>query len=173
LLDSEEKLALEKQLAIYEQLGYSIIYTSTRQKNGLNGLIKHLVDKTSIFVGQSGVGKSSLIKTFIPDPGIRVGELSNVTGLGKHTTTVTALYPLPGGGSIIDSPGIREFGLGHVSRAQITEGFVEFKPLIGQCKFKDCKHLREPDCAIKHAVEKQIITRQRFDSYLRIVKNLT
>ncbi|MCI0504898.1 MAG: small ribosomal subunit biogenesis GTPase RsgA [Gammaproteobacteria bacterium] len=173
MLDAEEKLALEKQLAVYQQIGYQIIYTSTRQKNGLNDLIRRLTDKTSIFVGQSGVGKSSLIKTFIPDRGIRVGELSNVTGLGKHTTTVTVLYHLPGGGSIIDSPGVREFGLGHVSRAQITEGFVEFNPFIGQCKFKDCKHLREPDCAIKHAVETQRITRQRFDSYLRIVKNLT
>ncbi|MDX1813005.1 MAG: ribosome small subunit-dependent GTPase A, partial [Gammaproteobacteria bacterium] len=133
----------------------------------------HLVDKTSIFVGQSGVGKSSLIKTFIPDNTIRVGELSQATGLGKHTTSVTVLYHLPSGGSIIDSPGVREFGLGHVSQAQVTEGFVEFKPFVGQCKFKDCKHLHEPGCAIKNAAEKGHITQQRFDSYLRIVKNLT
>lgn len=173
LLGAQQKLALQAQLAVYDHIGYSIIYTSTKQKNGLNDLIKHLVDKTSIFVGQSGVGKSSLIKTFIPDRKIRVGELSQATGLGKHTTSVTVLYHLPGGGSIIDSPGVREFGLGHVSQAQVTEGFVEFRPFIGQCKFKDCKHLHEPDCAIKHAVETQQITQQRFDSYLRIVKNLT
>ncbi|HEY5602031.1 MAG TPA: small ribosomal subunit biogenesis GTPase RsgA [Gammaproteobacteria bacterium] len=172
LLDAEQKHTLEQQLAVYVQIGYSIIYTSTRRKNGLSDLTRYLADKTSIFVGQSGVGKSSLIKTFIPDADIRVGELSNATGLGKHTTTVTVLYHLPGGGSIIDSPGVREFGLGHVSRAQVTEGFVEFKPFIGQCKFKDCKHLREPDCAIKNAVAAQQITQQRFDSYQRIVKNL-
>lgn len=173
LLSGQNKHALHNQLAVYEQIGYAIIYTSTKQKHGLDDLIQHLVDKTSIFVGQSGVGKSSLIKTFIPDNTIRVGELSQATGLGKHTTSVTVLYHLPSGGSIIDSPGVREFGLGHVSQAQVTEGFVEFKPFVGQCKFKDCKHLHEPGCAIKNAVEKGHITQQRFDSYLRIVKNLT
>ncbi|WP_455222900.1 small ribosomal subunit biogenesis GTPase RsgA [Kaarinaea lacus] len=173
LLSVLENQALQNQLAIYQQIGYSIIYTSTKQKHGLDDLIRHLVDKTSIFVGQSGVGKSSLIKSFLPDSSIRVGELSQATGLGKHTTSVTVLYHLPSGGSIIDSPGVREFGLGHVSQAQVTEGFVEFRPFIGQCKFKDCKHLHEPGCAIKHAVETRQITQQRFESYLRIVKNLT
>ncbi|WP_455206541.1 small ribosomal subunit biogenesis GTPase RsgA [Kaarinaea lacus] len=172
LLGSQEIHTLHEQLAVYGQIGYSIIYTSTKQKNGLTDLIQHLADKTSIFVGQSGVGKSSLIKTFVPDSSIRVGELSNATGLGKHTTSVTVLYNLPGGGNIIDSPGVREFGLGHVTQGQITEGFVEFKPFIGQCKFKDCKHLHEPDCAIKRAVDTQQITQQRYNSYLRIVKNL-
>jgi len=173
LLNTQERHKLEEQLAVYGQIGYSTIFTSTKQKHGLDNLIRHLMDKTSIFVGQSGVGKSSLIKTFIPDDSIRVGELSQATGLGKHTTSVTVLYHLPSGGSIIDSPGVREFGLGHVSQAQVTEGFVEFKPFIGLCKFKDCKHLHEPGCAIKHAVETQQITQQRYDSYLRVVKSLT
>jgi ribosome biogenesis GTPase len=173
LLTAQEKLALQKQLAVYAQIGYSIIYTSTKQKHGLDDLIQHLVNKTSIFVGQSGVGKSSLIKTFVPDSSIRIGELSQATGLGKHTTSVTVLYHLPVGGSIIDSPGVREFGLGHVSQAQVTEGFVEFKTFKGQCKFKDCTHQHEPGCVIKHAVETRQITQQRFESYLRIVKNLT
>jgi ribosome biogenesis GTPase len=168
LLGEKEK----QQLQVYEQIGYSIIYTSTKQKDGLNDLGKHLVDKISIFVGQSGVGKSSLIATFLPEVSIRVGELSSATGLGKHTTSVTVLYHLPNGGSIIDSPGVREFGLGHVSRAQITEGFVELKSFLGQCKFKDCKHLQEPDCAIKQAVANQQISLPRFESYQRIVKTL-
>jgi ribosome biogenesis GTPase len=173
LLGEQEKQQLQELLKVYEQIGYSIIYTSTKQKNGLNDLMKHLVDKVSIFVGQSGVGKSSLIKTFLPEVVIRVGELSSATGLGKHTTSVTVLYHLPSGGSIIDSPGVREFGLGHVSREQVTEGFVELKGFTGQCKFKDCKHLQEPECAIKHAVETQQISLQRFDSYQRIAKSLT
>ena len=173
LLDEKEKQQLKKSLEVYEHIGYSIIYTSTKQKNGLNDLLKHLVDNVSIFVGQSGVGKSSLIKTFLPEVSIRVGELSSATGLGKHTTSVTVLYHLPSGGSIIDSPGVREFGLGHVTREQVTEGFVELKPFIGQCKFKDCKHLQEPDCAIKQAVETQQISLQRFESYQRIAKSLT
>lgn len=172
LLGAKEKQQLQTQLEVYEKIGYSIIYTSTKLKNGLNDLNKHLIDKISIFVGQSGVGKSSLIKTFLPDVAIRVGELSSATGLGKHTTSVTVLYHLPNGGSIIDSPGVREFGLGHVSREQVTEGFVELKGFIGQCKFKDCKHLQEPDCAIKRAVETQQISLQRFESYQRLAKSL-
>jgi len=173
LLSDTEKNALSQQLATYHDIGYTIIYTSIRQRNGLNQLIAELKDKTSIFVGQSGVGKSSLIKTFIPGANIRVGELSNSTGLGKHTTSVTVLYHLDRGGDIIDSPGVREFGLGNVSAEQLVQGFREFAPYLGQCKFNDCKHLHEPDCGIKNAVQTGDISKQRYDSFQRLVKNLS
>jgi len=173
LLSDSEKSALSEQLTTYQQIGYPILYTSIKQRNGLNQLIEELRDKTSIFVGQSGVGKSSLIKTFIPDADIRVGELSKATGLGKHTTTVTVLYHLEKGGDIIDSPGVREFGLGNVSDDQLAQGFREFIPYLGQCKFKDCRHLQEPDCAIKNAVNNGEISSQRYASFQRLVKNLS
>ena len=173
LLDDKEKSTLAELLSTYEQTGYQVLYTSIRQRNGLNQLIDELRGKTSIFVGQSGVGKSSLIKTFIPDADIRVGELSKATGLGKHTTTVTVLYHLDKGGDIIDSPGVREFGLGNVSEDQLAQGFREFTPFLGQCKFKDCKHLQEPDCAIKNAVDNGEISSHRYESFQRLVKNLS
>jgi ribosome biogenesis GTPase len=173
LLNDKLQKVLSEQLANYQKIGYQVIYTSTKQRNGLNQLIEELKDKTSIFVGQSGVGKSSLIKIFIPDADIRVGELSKATGLGKHTTSVTVLYHLDKGGEIIDSPGVREFGLGNVSEDQLAQGFVEFSPYLGSCKFKDCKHLQEPDCAIKNAVQTGDIKQQRSDSLQRLVKNLS
>lgn len=173
LLKDSQQHSLAEQLDIYQQIGYPVIYTSTRQHHGLDNLIAELEGKTSIFVGQSGVGKSSLINTFIPDVDIRVGELSRATGLGKHTTSVTALYHLEKGGDIIDSPGVREFGLGNVNPEQLAEGFVDFKPLLGSCKFKDCKHLQEPDCAIKTAIEEGKIFKQRYESFQRLVKNLS
>lgn len=173
LLTDAIRKTLSEQLAMYEQIGYQTIYTSTMERNGLNELINELADKTSIFVGQSGVGKSSLIKIFIPNADIRVGELSKSTGLGKHTTSVTVLYHLDKGGDIIDSPGVREFGLGNVSKEQLAQGFVEFAPYLGACKFKDCKHLQEPDCAIKNAVDHGEINQQRYNSFQRLVKNLS
>ena len=172
LLTDSKLAALSEQLKPYENIGYKIIYTSTKQRNGLDELIEELKDKTSIFVGQSGVGKSSLIKIFIPEADIRVGELSKSTGLGKHTTSVTVLYHLEKGGEIIDSPGVREFGLGNVSKEQLAEGFIDFAPFLGACKFKDCKHLQEPDCAIKEAVADGKIFQRRYSSFQRLVKNL-
>lgn len=173
LLSDRQRQVLAEQLGIYQQIGYPVIYTSTKQRNGLNQLIDELANKTSIFVGQSGVGKSSLIKIFIPDADIRVGELSKATGLGKHTTSVTVLYHLDKGGEIIDSPGVREFGLGNVSPEQLAQGFIEFLPRLGNCKFKDCKHLQEPECAIKQAVAEGEINQQRYESFQRLVKNLS
>ena len=173
LLDTTERESLATRLAVYEHIGYQIIYTSIQSRHGLDELIAQLNHKTSIFVGQSGVGKSSLIKTFIPDANIRVGELSKSSGLGKHTTSVTVLYHLASGGDIIDSPGVREFGLGNVDQEQLTLGFIEFKLFMGKCKFKDCKHQQEPDCAIKNAVNGGEISQQRYSSYQRLVKSLS
>lgn len=173
LLDTARLQALSSRLSIYRQIGYPIIYTSTEQRDGLRELVACLSGKTSIFVGQSGVGKSSLIKTLIPDANVRIGELSKSSGLGKHTTSVTVLYHLKNTGEIIDSPGVREFGLGNVTPQQLARGFVEFSRFLGTCKFKDCKHLQEPDCAIKRAVDNGEISAVRFASFQRLVKSLS
>ena len=173
LLGPADKQHLATRLEVYRRVGYPVIFTSTQQQNGLHGLRQSLTGKTSVFVGQSGVGKSSLIKSLIPDADIRIGELSSASGLGKHTTSVTILYHLSQSGSIIDSPGVREFGLGNVNLETLALGFVEFRPLLGQCKFKDCQHQQEPECAIKRAVSNGEISPLRYASFLRLTKSLS
>ncbi len=105
-----------------------------------------------MFVGQSGVGKSSLVNSLLPEVETRVRPLSELSGQGTHTTTTARPFHFPGGGELIDSPGIREFGLGHVSRADVEAGFIEFNDLLGTCRFRDCKHDREPGCALLKAL---------------------
>ena len=164
-LSNEDSSGKLQQLAeLYESLGYPILRTSTKSVTGLDELKEKLNTHTSVFVGQSGVGKSSLINTLLPNVDTRVGELSEATGKGTHTTTASRMYKLPDGGQVIDSPGIREFGLWHIDAIQLAEGFVEFRPLLGKCKFRNCSHLGEPDCAIQQACEEGDISPQRMQS---------
>lgn len=172
LLQAHSFDKLKKRLKVYEEIGYTIIYTSCKKEHGLDDLINHLKDKTSILVGQSGVGKSSLIQALLPDEELRVGALSESSGLGRHTTTTTRLYHFPEGGELIDSPGVRAFRLGHASQEQLIDGFIEFRPYLGQCKFSDCQHKVEPECAIIAAVEANKISRERYDSYQRILETI-
>jgi len=172
LLDNEMLDYMRDRVAVYSEIGYPVLFASTYQEQGLEALKERLKDHTSIFVGQSGVGKSSLINALMPGQDIRVGELSDASGLGKHTTTTTVLYHFPAGGELIDSPGVRAFGLDHATRNQIADGFIEFRPYLGQCKFNDCRHEVEPGCAIQAAIEKGAIRPERFKSYLQIVETL-
>ncbi len=172
LLSNEEEKQLRTQLKIYEKLGYSIIYTSCKTNNGLEELNAHLSEKTNIFVGQSGVGKSSLINQLLPHAEEMVGEISETSGLGQHTTTTAKLLHLPCGGDLIDSPGVREFGLWHLTQEEVTWGFIEFRQYVGGCKFRDCKHLNDPGCMIREAVEKGNISQTRFDSYHKILATM-
>lgn len=133
-------------------------------ENGLKDLEKFLHDNTCVLVGQSGVGKSSIIAAFSEEKFVRVGETSE-KGLGKHTTTMTRLYHLPHHSNVIDSPGVREFGLWNMDRRQILKGFIEFEPFLSECKFRDCQHLKEPGCAIHKAVEEGKISKKRYQSY--------
>lgn len=158
--------------SIYSTIGYRIIATSTQSTTGLDELKAAMRDHTSIFVGQSGVGKTSLVNQLLPHAEARVGPLSESTGKGMHTTTTAQLFHLPDGGNIIDSPGIREFGLGHVDQSQLMDGFIEFHPYLGRCKFRDCKHLHEPQCAIQKAVEEGAISERRFMSFHQISETL-
>ena len=170
LLDSTAQQAWQTRFSIYKNLGYQLLPTSTKQSHGLNSLQKQLKGNRSIMVGQSGVGKSSLINALIPDLAIRVKVLSEQINQGQHTTSHSELYHLPNdGGDLIDSPGVRDFRLGHLDRDAIEQGFIEFRPFIGKCKFTDCQHTNEPDCAILSAVENQLIQASRFESFQAIV----
>jgi len=125
-----------------------------------------------VLVGQSGVGKSSLIQRLLPDASIRVGALSEVADKGRHTTTTAELFHLPGGGRLIDSPGVRDFGLTHVAPETVFSGFREFSPFLGQCRFRDCRHHSEPGCALTAAVETGDISSERLESFQQIVATL-
>jgi len=173
LLDGDTKLAasLDALLAPYPELGYRLLRTSAKAA-GLSELQDALRERTSVFVGQSGVGKSSLVNALLPHADMPVGPLSEATQKGTHTTTTARLLHLACGGSLIDSPGIREFGLWHMARAQVEQGFREFRPFLGACKFRDCRHEREPGCALLAAVESGAVSAVRLDSYRRIAASL-
>lgn len=170
LIEEQALHEWQQRFSIYQQIGYRFLMTSTRQSHGLEELQSRLRDNCSILVGQSGVGKSSLINCLIPDKAARVMELSSQIGQGQHTTSHSELYHLPdNGGDIIDSPGVRDFRLGHLDRQAIEVGFREFRPFLGQCRFSDCRHENEPDCAILAAVRDGAIDARRFESYRNIV----
>ena len=172
LIDEQNAVALNAMLAVYRQLGYPLLEVSAHQGDGMEQLQQQLDGHVSVFVGQSGVGKSSLVNSLLPEVDTRVGPLSELTGKGTHTTTTARLFHFPRGGELIDSPGIREFGLVHVSRDDVEAGFIEFGELIGQCRFRDCKHDREPGCALLKALEEGRVHPQRMASYRHILASL-
>lgn len=172
LTDSEEHRTLQAMLDSYREIGYKVLKASTRSEDGLTELKTLLNEHTSVFVGQSGVGKSSLVNVLLPGVDIKVGALSEATGKGTHTTTAAKLFHFPAGGTLIDSPGIREFGLWHMEPHQVLEGFREFRPFLGYCKFRDCNHEKEPGCALREALEKGDISQTRIDSYRHILNSL-
>ena len=153
----------------YESAGYSVHYLSVKNNINIASFKTQLNNKTHIFLGQSGVGKSSLINELIPDLNLRVNEISTKSKLGKHTTTNTTLYHIPTGGDLIDSPGVREFQLDNLTNQEILHGFKEFKPYLGQCKFRNCVHINEPNCAIKTALDDGKISPKRYESYLNLI----
>lgn len=172
LLDEHNSAHIDRLLATYRQLDYPLLEVSAQDGAGMDELRQRLDDRVSVFVGQSGVGKSSLVNSLLPGIDTRVGALSEQTGKGTHTTTTARLFHFPNGGELVDSPGIREFGLGHVSRQTIEEGFIEFRPLLGHCRFRDCKHDREPGCALLAALADGRIQEQRMHSYRHIIASL-
>lgn len=169
LLSEEAWRQAEQQLAVYREIGYQTLMISAQSGKNMEKLTALLSSGTSIFVGQSGVGKSSLINHILPEVNAQTGEISETSGLGQHTTTASRLYHLPQGGNLIDSPGIREFGLWHLETEQITRGYREFQAYLGTCKFRDCKHLADPQCALREAVEQGKIHPVRFENYHRLL----
>lgn len=153
----------------FSELGYPLLHVSAHTSEGLDSLRDAIGQQTAILVGQSGVGKSSLINALVPDREIRVGQLSAATGKGAHTTTATTRYSLEGGGALLDSPGVWEYGIWKMTPEQLLRGFVEFGPLLGHCRFRDCQHVAEPDCAVREAVRDGDIQRRRWESYCRLM----
>lgn len=170
LLDDATRSALDDRLRIYPPLGYPLVFTTTRRERGLEPLLPLLEGRTSVFVGQSGVGKSSLVNAVAPDAQARVGSTSEATGKGRHTTTTARLYRLHGGASLIDSPGVREFGLMPMTSANVAAAFPEFRQWLGRCRFRDCRHVDEPGCALEAACAAGRLERRRLESYRRIME---
>lgn len=153
---------------LYEPLGYPCVVCSATAAHGLDQLRKVLTGKTSVFVGQSGVGKSSLLNALQPDLSLPTGEVSTRTFKGRHVTTTTRLLKLSFGGWVVDTPGVRSFALARVPREELEKHFVEIAPLVAECKFPDCAHVHEGGCAVRAAAESGRIHPSRYDSYVRL-----
>ena len=153
---------------LYEQIGYTLIWTSVQNDQGIDQLRTLLKNHTSLFTGPSGVGKSSLVNAIEPGMAIRTGLISDATGKGRHTTTGSQLYPLSGGGWLADSAGIRALATWNVPPEELASCFVEFRPYLGECEYDDCSHIEEEGCAIIQAVQDGIIDERRYRSYVRM-----
>ena len=173
LLNDESRDQVNDLMNIYRNIGYRVLEVSGYTNEGIDALTAALAGRISIFAGQSGVGKSSLLNTLLPENAdILVNNVSDVSGLGQHTTTASRLYHFPHGGDVIDSPGVREFGLWHLTPEQVTQGYTEFRDYLGGCKFRDCKHGDDPGCALREAVENGEISAERFENYHRILESM-
>jgi ribosome biogenesis GTPase len=161
--------AARAQLAPYRAIGYTVLELSALEDVTL--LRERLDGHISVLVGQSGMGKSTLINGLLPDAQAATREISTVLDSGKHTTTHAKLYRLNEKSSVIDCPGVQAFGLHHLSFGAIEQGFIEFAPYLGQCRFRDCRHLKEPDCALQNAVKKGEINSRRLELFLQIAAN--
>lgn len=162
---------VEPVAAMYEHIGYRVLLTSAVTGEGIEPFAQAIRGRVSVLMGKSGVGKTSLLNAVQPGLGLRVKEVSEATGKGKHTTSHLEMFPLDGGGGVVDTPGMREFGLWRdPSAGGLADLFVEMRPYIGACRFGlDCSHSHEPDCAIKAAVQAGEIAERRYQSYLRVL----
>jgi ribosome biogenesis GTPase len=162
--------ALERFTAIYEQAGYRVIHTSTVTGQGVGEFREYLRDKTTLVSGNSGVGKSTLIKTVEPMLDIRIGDISRAHHKGMHTTTFSQMYPLSEGGYIIDTPGIKGFGLIDIDPAELARYFPDFRCYSPECQYYNCTHVHEPECAVQEAVAEGVISEERYISYLKMLE---
>ncbi|MCX2982722.1 small ribosomal subunit biogenesis GTPase RsgA [Halieaceae bacterium IMCC14734] len=172
MLNPDNRPDIDELLAPYPALGYPVLRVSSETGDAMESLSAELDQHLSIFIGQSGVGKSSLVNTLLPEAAIKIGALSTSRNEGTHTTTTARLFHLPNGGSLIDSPGIREFGLWHMDRWQVEDGFPELRAYLGQCRFRDCHHEQEPGCALLEAAAREPLLQRRLDSFRQIIATL-
>jgi ribosome biogenesis GTPase len=160
--------AVDAWLPLYSRLGYEVLRVSARTGWGLGRVRRRLVDRTTLFCGPSGAGKSSLLNAVYPGFRLKVGSISEATGKGRHTTTRAELMPLPYGGFVVDTPGLREFAVLDLEPEMLTAAFPEIAAVAGDCRFADCSHVHEPDCAVRAEVESGDIDDERFASYLKL-----
>jgi len=163
---------LEVELQQYQDLGYEMHKVSAIENIGITELKAALNNQISIFAGQSGVGKSSLTNALIPDKQLKTNTVSEITKHGRHTTTAATLYHLPEGGALIDSPGVAIFGLADMTEQQLAWGYREFQPLLEECKFSNCRHLKDKGCAVRAAAESGEIPLQRYQRFLKLTQKM-
>ena len=172
LFREKEKKQYEAWKEMYEDIGYTVLLTSTQTGEGIETLRSLLQNKTTLMSGHSGVGKSTLINSLLPELELKTREVSGWSGKGMHTTTFAEMFDLPFGGSIIDTPGMREFGLVDIPKQELSHYFPEMRKVLHDCQFNNCLHTDEPDCAVKDAVEQEIISVDRYISYCTILESL-
>jgi len=172
LYKAKELAAFDKIKSIYEKIGYTVYSMSIHENSGINEVKELLKNKTTLLSGHSGVGKSSFINTIFPENIIKTQEVSGWSGKGLHTTTFAEMFDLPFGGKIIDTPGMREFAMMDIEPHELSHYFPEMKALINHCRFNNCMHIDEPDCAVKAAVEENRIAPERYISYLNILATI-
>lgn len=165
-----EKFEAWKEM--YEAIGYKVLLASIEKKEGLEDIQEIIQHKTTLISGHSGVGKSSFINFLIPSFALKTQEVSGWSGKGMHTTTFAEMFDIPGGGRIIDTPGIREFGIVDISRQELSHYFPEMREMISDCQFNNCLHMNEPGCAVKAAVEEGRIHVDRYVSYCTILESI-
>jgi ribosome biogenesis GTPase len=161
---------VEQWLPAYEEMGYRVLRVSARTGWGLGVFKRLLVDRTTLFCGPSGAGKSSLLNAVYPGFRLKIGSLSESTGKGRHTTSMAALMPLPYGGFVVDTPGLKEFGVWDVTTEELEAAFPEIAGRARSCRFPNCTHQHEPECAIREAVGSGEITESRLKSFQKILK---
>ena len=172
LYDEEDLKRVEFFKNIYKGAGYTVELISVLNDENMNEIRERMKSKVNLVAGHSGVGKSTFINKLIPDLNLKVGDVSDYHSKGMHTTTFAEMFRLPGGGFIIDTPGIKEFGLLDFNPEELSHYFPEMKKLMPDCKFNNCLHLNEPKCAVRDAAEKNIISRSRYGSYVAMMEDL-
>ncbi|HTE26408.1 ribosome small subunit-dependent GTPase A [Flavitalea sp.] len=172
LYRKKEMEKFETLQSIYESVGYKVILMSIANKTGTDEAREALAGKVTLMSGHSGVGKSSFINTIFPELGLKTQDVSEWSGKGMHTTTFAEMFDIPVGGQIIDTPGLREFGLVDISKQELSHYYPEMRVLIGDCQFNNCLHTDEPGCAIKKALEEGRISEERYVSYYNILESI-
>jgi ribosome biogenesis GTPase len=168
----KEQALFEEMEEMYVRIGYEVALLSVKEGKGVEEIKQKLKDKTTLVSGHSGVGKSSFINSMVPDLKIRTKDISGWSGKGQHTTTFAEMHELPFGGRLIDTPGMKEFGLVGVEKAELSGYFPEMRQRLNDCQFNNCLHINEPDCAIKEAVRNGQIHEDRYVSYYGILESL-
>jgi ribosome biogenesis GTPase / thiamine phosphate phosphatase len=169
---AKEMTKFEELKSMYEAIGYKVFLTSVINNEGVDEIKTLLKDKVTLVSGHSGVGKSSLLNSLFPELSLKTQNRSGWRGKGQHTTTFAEMFDLPAGGKIIDTPGVKEFGIVDISKQELSHYFPEMRTRINDCQFNNCLHINEPGCAIKRAVEKKEIAEERFFSYYNILESI-